>query len=85
MIDIKEAYNIAKRKANGFNLLEVLESEGIWIFCFGTHSDDGKLFPGAPNVKVNKKTGKAEYLVIPPIENLEILKAANHVDFQIKT
>lgn len=76
MVNITEAYEIAKEKAMGFQLLETYETEDMWIFNFGVVNENGMKFPGAPNVAIDKRTKEISYITVPPIENLKILKAA---------
>lgn len=74
LIDIKEAHNKAQREAalryGDYPLKEKYDLGSEWAFYFGTDDD-----AGAPYITVNKKTGDLGFLIIPPFENLDRLKA----------
>lgn len=83
MIEVNEAYEIAKKKAEGFELGKVKDSGEMWIFCFFKRLKSGHLCPQSPNIAVNKETGKVINLVIPPMVNLYIINKAKTVDFKV--
>ncbi len=83
MISVKEAYEKVKEKSMGFDLLETLETEDKWIFVFGKKCSDGKLYPGTPNITVEKDGGKVDFITIPPVQNLSLLQNAKRVEFEI--
>lgn len=76
MVRINEAYVMAKSVAQDFELLETYETDSAWIFDFGKIGKDGKLFPGAPNISVNKIDGEVKHITIPPVENIKIFRNA---------
>lgn len=54
-MNIKEAYAKARETEPGLDLLEIYNSDDVWIFEFGSQNEQGMLFPGALNVTIDKK------------------------------
>lgn len=77
-MDVKAAFEIAKQGMEGRVLARCLDAGDRWIFCFEQENADD-LTPGDFPVTVDKATGKPGYLPIPPIENLQVLKAGKAV------
>lgn len=82
MVDVREAYEKAKKQATTFELANVKETSEVWIFNFYKLNEKGLYYPQAPIVTVNKETGELGRLVIPPLKNLDILKQARLVEFK---
>lgn len=80
MIDIKDAYEKAKLKAENFSLLETRDSGDMWIFIFGSKDRGGKIYPGAPNITVHKQSGETGLLTVPPVTNLKIINNAKIIE-----
>ena len=81
MIDLKQAYDIALAAASKqYSEVELLDCTDIvdrYAFAFGA---EGKPLIGAPVYTINKSTGELGYLVIPPLENLKLLKSGVKID-----
>lgn len=79
MLDYKQAIEIAKRLRNEHPINEVLD----FGKCYAVGCNLGEMpEPGLPAyILVDKETGQAEYLTIPPIENLKRLESASVVWF----
>lgn len=78
MIAIAEAKKLAVKSYGGGKLpiAKILDIGDRWAFKF----DSGEPpVPGIPTITVNKETGAAEWLTIPPIENLDLLNAGKVV------
>ena len=74
MLDCKQAVEAAKKLRNEYPIDEVRDFGEY--YAVGCNLGETPA-PGVPAyILVNKETGKAEYLTIPPIENLERLESA---------
>ena len=81
MITREKAYRIAKRKNKNFKIIGCIELVDKYVFSFGVDGDD--IPPGVPMISVSKKNGKIDYIMIPPIENLDILEKGKEFDLTI--
>ena len=82
MIDIRKAYEKAKKEAQEHDLANVKDTGEMWIFIFEKKDKTGRIIPQTPNITVNKEDGTLGRLPVPPIENLMIIRSAKEVDFK---
>lgn len=72
MIELKAAYEKAHKEFPDYKLMECVDIGDAYAFYFSP--SETEITPGVPYVSVNKESGSAEYLTIPPIENLKRIR-----------
>lgn len=82
-MEVNTAYLIAKKGKDDFILTDCVDLGDRWAFTFEPYGFDDPPAPDNCPVTVDKITGAMECLPIPPIENLQLLKAGKKVFFRI--
>ena len=79
MIALKDAYDKAKVVFPDYSLVECIDIGKAFVFYF---SDDIEATPGIPYIIVDKNTGNIDYLTIPPIKNLKMIRQGKRIDIK---
>ena len=70
MISLERAKEIAIQNFSEYQIGEIIDIGNRWAFCY----DSGEPpVPGSFIVTVKKEDGKADWMTVPPFENLDIL------------
>ena len=76
MIDFEKAMDIAQKQFPDYPVFDAADIGERWAFSFDTGEP---AIPGIPYVCVNKSIAAVDYLPVPPIENLDIIKKGKKV------
>lgn len=81
MMNLKEIYEIAKKEYENGKLIECKDLGNKYAFMFGPKDlSDDEMLLDEPYITIDKENGTIDYLTVPPIENLEILKRGTSID-----
>ena len=81
MMSLKEIYEIAKKEYENGKLIECKDLGNKYAFMFGPEDlDENEMIVDEPYITVDKENGTIDYLTVPPIQNLEILKRGTNID-----
>ena len=81
MMSLKETYEIAKKEYENGKLIECKDLGNKYAFMFGPEDlDENEMIVDEPYITVDKENGTIDYLTVPPIQNLEILKRGTNID-----
>ena len=73
-VSLEKAMKISKNMTTFPDLLQVSETDDLWLLSYGEKGNE--LILGEAIIAVSKSTGKAEHICLPSDEGLELVAAA---------
>lgn len=77
-MDVKDLLKIAQAEFPDWGLKECVDIGDRLAFYF----EPSEPTPGIPYVAVNKNSGRVEYLTVPPLQNLALIRNGQRVNIE---